>query len=42
VTCFSQRNSSLSISPRTTRSKTQFSGLAVMPYSLKTLVATMT
>jgi hypothetical protein len=42
VTCFSQRNSSLSGSPSTTRSKTQFSGLGVMPYPLKMLVATTT
>jgi hypothetical protein len=32
ATCFSQRNSSLSGSPSTTRSKTQFSALGVMPY----------
>jgi hypothetical protein len=32
ATCFSQRNSSLSRSPSTTRSKTQFSGLGAMPY----------
>jgi hypothetical protein len=42
VTCSFRRNSSLSGSPSTTRSKTQFSGLGVMPCALKTLVKTMT
>jgi hypothetical protein len=42
ATYFSLRNSSLSGSPSTTRSKTQFSGLGAMPYPLITLVATTT
>jgi hypothetical protein len=42
ATCFSRRNSSLSGSPSTTRSKTLFSGLGAMPYPLKTLVVTTT
>jgi hypothetical protein len=42
ATCFSRRNSSLSGSPSTTRSKTQFSGLGAMSYPLKTPVATTT
>jgi hypothetical protein len=39
---YSLRNSSLSGSPSTTRSKTQFSGLGATHYPLKTLVATTT
>jgi hypothetical protein len=42
ATCFSQRNSNFWGSPSTTRSKTQFNILGVMPYPLKTLVATTT
>jgi hypothetical protein len=42
ATYFSRRNSGLSGSPSTTRSKIQFSGLGAMPYPLKTLVATIT
>jgi hypothetical protein len=41
ATCYPRRNLSLSGSPSTTRSKTQFSGLGAMPYPLKMLVATM-
>jgi hypothetical protein len=42
TTCSSRKNSSLSGSPSTTLSKTEFSGFGVVPYPLKTLVATMT
>jgi hypothetical protein len=42
ATCFSQRCSNLWGSPSMTRSKTQFNGLGVMPYPLKTLVVTTT
>jgi hypothetical protein len=42
ATCFFLRNSNLSGSPSTTRSKTQSSGSDVMPWPLKTLVATTT
>jgi hypothetical protein len=42
ATCFSQRNSNLSGSPSTTRSKTQFSSSGALPYPLKTLVAITT
>jgi hypothetical protein len=42
VICSFLRNSNLSGSPSTTRSKTHFSGSGVMPCPLKTLVATTT
>jgi hypothetical protein len=39
--CSSPRNSNLSGSPNTTRSKTQFSGSSATPWLSKTMVATM-